>query len=321
MAEADAGAAGGAANNGAAAGDGAASGASAAGDAAAAAAAANGAAANGAAADAGKGAGAAADAGAADWRASITDPEQKEFASRLASPADAVKVAYDLRKANGSMVRVPAKDAKPEDVAKFHKAIGVPEKPEEYKFDIGREPTDEDKQVQGEIAKVFHANGVPAAAVTAVSKAVTELAQAQLAEQNRVAVQARTDAEANLKKELGADYSKHVNLAVRAVEVFGGDELKTFLNTTIVNGAKLGDHPMLIKAMGKVGLRMGEGEFIGAVGSAEKGSLQAEMQQIMADNPPGTEKYKSPAVQKRLGEINTALYGSAPIVGMAGRSA
>src|SRR5205823_13047398 len=108
----------------------------------------------------------------ADWRASITDPEHVEFAKRMASPADAVKSAVDLRKLNSSMIRVPGKDATAEDRAKFHKAIGVPETVEGYTFDIGREATDADKAIQGKIAAAAFEHGVPATALAGITKVV-----------------------------------------------------------------------------------------------------------------------------------------------------
>ncbi len=258
----------------------------------------------------------AADPAAADWRASITDPDAKEFATRLATPADAVKVALDLRKANSSMVRVPGKDASAEDKAKFNKAIGVPETVEGYKFDIGREPTETDKAIQGNLAKIAFENGIPATAMTALSRAVSELATSAKAEENRVAVEARAANEAALRKEWGADYEANKTLASRAVQAFGEvkshPEVVEFFDKTMVNGQKLGDHPVMVRMLGNIGRRMGEGEFIGAVGSDQRSSLQTELQQIMSENPPGTEKYKAAAVQNRIKQINEQLYGNEP---------
>lgn len=240
-----------------------------------------------------------------DWRAGL-EGEHKEFASRLATPADAVKVALDFRKQNSSMIRVPGVDAKPEDIARFHKAIGVPEKPEDYEFDLGRDLTDADKPVMESVAKVMHANGVPKNAVKAVTKAVADLAQAQVAEQNRVAVQARDAAQTALRKEWGADYDGNLTLAQRALKVFGGADAEALLNT-VVNGAKLGDHPTLVKVFGTIGRRMGEGEFIGAVSAGERQSVQERIQAIMLAHPPGTEKYKSMEVQRELAELHGKL--------------
>lgn len=256
------------------------------------------------------------DPAVADWRSSITDPDAKEFATRLATPADAVRVALDLRKANSAMIRVPGKDATAEDKAKFNKAIGVPEKAEDYKFELGREATEADKAIQGNLAKIAFENGIPATAMTALSKAVTDLAAATKAEENRVAVEARAANEAALRKEWGADYEANKTLATRAVQAFGEvkshPEVVEFFDKTMVNGQKLGDHPVMVRMLGNIGRRMGEGEFIGAVGSDQRASLQSEMQQLMHANPPGTEAYKAPAVQARIKQINEALHGNEP---------
>ncbi|MFK4647216.1 hypothetical protein ABIF96_005790 [Bradyrhizobium ottawaense] len=264
-------------------------------------------------------------AASTDWRSTITDPEHVEFAKRLTSPADAVKVALDLRKANSAMIRVPGKDATAEDRAKFNKAIGVPEKAEDYKFDLGREPTEADKAIQAKIAAVALEHGVPANAMAGISKAVAEMAQAAKDEENRVAVAAREANEAALRKEWGADYEANKTLASRAVQAFGEvkshPEVIELFEKTIVNGQKLGDHPVMLRMLGNIGRRMGEGEFIGAVGADQRSSLQSELNEIMTKNPPGSVGYRDAAVQKRIGEINEALHGNGGIVGVAGRSA
>ena len=253
---------------------------------------------------------------AADWRASITDPDAKEFATRLATPADAVKVALDLRKANSSMIRVPGKDATAEDKAKFHKAIGVPETAEGYTFELGREATEADKAIQSKIAAAAFEHGVPAQALAGITKVVSELAQAAKNEENRVAVEARAANEAALRKEWGADYEANKVLATRAVQAFGEvkshPEVVDFFDKTMVNGQKLGDHPVMVRMLGNIGRRMGEGEFIGAVGADQRTSLQTELQSLMAANPPGTEQYKAASVQNRIKEINEQLYGNEP---------
>jgi hypothetical protein len=265
------------------------------------------------------------DAPVTDWRSSITDPDHLEFAKRIASPADAVKVALDLRKANSAMIKVPGKDATAEDRAKFNKAIGVPETVEGYKFDIGREPTDADKAIQGNLAKIALDNGIPANAMTALSKAVSELAGAQKAEENRVAVAAREANEASLRKEWGADYERNKTLATRAVQAFGEvkshPEVIEFFEKTMVNGQKLGDHPIMVRMLGNIGNRMGEGDFIGAVGADQRGSLQTELNTIRAANPVGSVGYRTPAVQKRIMEINEQLYPDGGVVGQGGRTA
>jgi hypothetical protein len=54
-------------------------------------------------------------------------------------------------------------------------------------------------------------------------------------------------------------------------------------------------------------------------GNGSKASLQAEKARILKDSPPGSAKYREPAVQKRIMEINERLYPG-DIVGQGGRT-
>jgi len=64
-----------------------------------------------------------------------------------------------------NFVKLPGKDAKPEELAEYHKALGVPERPEDYfkdlKFDDGLVLGDEDKPMAEDFAKsVAHEVGL-----------------------------------------------------------------------------------------------------------------------------------------------------------------
>ncbi len=256
--------------------------------------------------------------GAADWRTGL-DGDALEFAKRFASPADVAKAALDLRKANSSMIRVPGADAKPEQIAAFRKALGAGETVEAYEFKpAAGEASETDKIVASKVAEVMHRHHVPLTAATELHGVVTEIAASVQAEQDRVALQAREDSQASLKKEWGGDYESNTELAKRAISQFASDDLKAFLNDTVISGQKLGDHPELIRVFGMIGRRTGEGEFIGAVGTDQKQGLVAELDRIYADNPPGTARFKESGVQSRIRQLNEQLYGTAPIVG-AGR--
>jgi hypothetical protein len=54
-------------------------------------------------------------------------------------------------------------------------------------------------------------------------------------------------------------------------------------------------------------------------GNGSKASLQAEKAKILKDSPPGSAKYRDPAVQKRIMQINEALFPG-DIVGQGGRT-
>lgn len=261
---------------------------------------------------------------AKDWRDGLAG-EELEIAKRYASPQDMAKAHVVLRKNNSSMIRVPGKDAKPEDVASFKKALGAPEKAEDYKFPApeGREETDSEKALGAKIATVLHSHHVPLAAAGELHGVVKEAALAIEAENERLAVEGRATSEAALRKEWGADFEGNVQLSARAAHAFGGEEFKQFLNTTMVNGVKLGDHPQFLKVFGKVGRRMGEGDFIGAVGADAIKGLDDELAAKTAEMHVALgkgDRARAQALNTELLQLRAKRHGSSPIVGAQGRA-
>lgn len=250
---------------------------------------------------------------APDWRSGIEDKDLRDLAGRYTTPQDMAKALKDFRAANASMIKVPGKDASEEDMAKFFKAIGRPDDETGYGFlnpAEGEELSEQDQAFRQVMAKAMFESGVPGQAAEKLVEKWNEFTETVRAEEERVAKKEAEAAEAELRKEFGTDFDAARNVAQRAAEVFGGKELADLLNSTIVNGRALGDHPALFRALSKVGYRMGEGGFIGAVTEQDRESVREEIDTLMRDNPPGSDKYKNPAVQKRLRELNEKLYGT-----------
>lgn len=153
---------------------------------------ASGGAAEGGSADGGAAA-AGGDAGAADpdWYANLSADADGEAASnrdwiKAKGFKDLDGVTKALRNAEKAIhdsgrIKIPGADAKPEEIAEFHKAIGVPEDPKGYEF---KAPTDADGNeipldtaLLGRIAESAHKHGLPKAALEGV---VADFVQAQL---------------------------------------------------------------------------------------------------------------------------------------------
>jgi hypothetical protein len=252
-----------------------------------------------------------------DWRAVIDDPSLKELATRISSPTDVLKIVADLRKANSSMVKLPGKDAKPEDIEKFRNAVGAGKDAEAYlkAFPVqeGVQPSDVDKALQAKTAEVLLKHNVPVAVAGELGAAVTELAKSIDAERQRVADKWHDDAKASLRMEWGADYDANVNLANRAIRAFGGQELVDFMSSLGPEGRAIGDTPEVVKAFGKIGRSMGEGQFIGAVGSDEVKSLDQQIEEFYAKYPPNSQERKRR--QKELDDLFERRHGTAPADG------
>jgi hypothetical protein len=251
------------------------------------------------------------------WRDAIDDPSLKDLRDRITSPNDVVKIIADLRKANGSMVKLPGKDAKPEDIEKYRNAVGAGKDADAYMKAFpaqeGVEPSDVDKALQAKTAEVLLKHNVPVAVAGELGAAVTELAKSMDAERQRVADKWHADAKATLRMEWGADYDANVNLANRAIRAFGGQELVDFMSSLGPEGRAIGDTPEVVKAFGKIGRSMGEGSFIGAVGSDEVKSLDQQIEEFYAKYPPNSQERKRR--QKELDDLFERRHGTAPADG------
>ncbi|MDP2618639.1 MAG: hypothetical protein Q8P46_00440 [Hyphomicrobiales bacterium] len=259
-----------------------------------------------------------------DWRAGIADAKLAEYAKRFTSPGDLVQTTLKLRDEVSLRIKLPGPDASDEDKAKYRKALGVPDKPEDYKIELpdGMEATDADQQIIDMVLPIAHANGVPAAALNGL---IGEFLQ-KSHDLQTVAVQeitkAQEDAVTALKKEWGADYEPHLNLANRAAEVLGGEDFKTFLSSTqIKDGGMLGDHPAIVRFLATIGRRTDEGDLMIGSTADEKASIRDQIAELNRTVPVGSAGYKDPAHQKKLTELYEAAYGRAPIIGSQTRAA
>jgi hypothetical protein len=257
----------------------------------------NGAAA-GAAAGAGSGAGAAAAATGAHLGAYIDDkggfkpgwtkayglPDTLE--AKFTSPEALLKSYTSLERmlGNQNKVAIPGPNATPEERAAFFKAIGRPEKPEEYGVKMPEKLGDKPfpKELWNEerangFTKLAHELGLTKeqAAKLAefdLSNGVKSYESVTAAQQKAIA-----DATAALKAEWGADYAKNLELAQKAAKQAGGDDLLTH---------PLANDPTFIKAMAKVGAMIVEepGGAAGARGTSHvKSDPKQEINAIRAD--------------------------------------
>lgn len=114
-------------------------------------------------------------------------------------------------------LKLPGKDAKPEDWATFYKQIGRPEKPEEYEIPV---PEGMDGAFAKEMAPILHKHGL----TTAQAKGLAEDWNAMQSKQQQDAIKA-IDAqnkveEADLKNEWGQNHDANMHFAKLAVKQF-----------------------------------------------------------------------------------------------------
>jgi len=159
------------------------------------------------------------------------DPRLKTFAPKFKSFDDLAKSAMELEEKLGSRVPIPTDKSPPEEIAEYHKKIGVPSTPEEYQLD--RDPNlTHDDNLEKEFRKQMHELHAPQPVAAAIFKQITERASKEIQAFQERQVQARAATEAKLKKDWGNDYGTNVETMVRGMKAYASDELMKDLEET-----------------------------------------------------------------------------------------
>lgn len=192
-----------------------------------------------------------------DWRASLDETLRAD--PTLADIKDlnglAKSYVHAQRMIGKDKITIPQEGADPSEWDGFYERLGRPGDGN-YKLDpAGLMPEDLpfDPQVLDRFKKVFHAAGLNQKQAEGVFKNYLEYV-GEVHSNNQQGVEAqRQEWVNNVKKEFGRAFDERVDLAVRAVETFGGEELVKWLDQT-----GMGDHPMFVKMFAKIGQQMQE---------------------------------------------------------------
>jgi len=262
---------------------------------------------------------------APDWRAAIEEPGLRRVAEKFTSPGEVVKSYAALQSRLGRSVMKPGSDASAEEIASYHRQLGVPETPEGYEValpDSLPETLRGDPAtvaLQAEFLKVMHGAGAPPAVVQQVLDWYYGQVGESLAQQSQAGEEGRAEAEAALRREWGGEHDRNVALAQRAVRSFGDDAFTAFLESHEADGVKLGDHPAFLRAFAAIGKGLGEDPPLTGAGESGAGSVQARIDALHALQQSDPQKYASRAVQGELQGLYARLYGGQPVVGSEGR--
>ena len=261
-----------------------------------------------------------------DSLSTIEDEKVREYAGKFTSAAEVAKNAFEMRQKVSSMISLPGKDASEEDVAKYHKAIGVPESADKYEIDIpeGYEPTEQDTAFYGSVKEAAKAAGVSQAqlsALTATYNAHVAEMTGRIEEETTKAIE---KAHADLEKEWpGEDFGKNSAIAQRALRTFADDKFKAWLEEGKIDGIPAGDHPFIVKMMANVGRRLGEDTLSdGGVSEEDAQDLKQEHKRLtglMLSAQNKGDRIEAQRIQKLRDEVNKKL-GTGAVVGAAGRS-
>lgn len=205
-------------------------------------------------------------------------------------------------------IRPLGKDAKPEDVAAYRKAAGVPETADKYAVfrPEGYEPTDADTESEKLYLEAMHAVHAPQAVVDAGLKAHYVLKQQEVkARETRVARAAEAAVE-DLRVEFGRDYKGNVSLADRwLAENFAGDmgeDWKGLMGMRFEDGTALGEKPGFVKAIVRLAKAASDDGALIMPGDMQDGmDVDAEVEKMKKKQ--GTPEYNKPEFQERFDRL------------------
>lgn len=193
-------------------------------------------------------------------------------------------------------VKVPGEGASAEDVAVFHKAIGVPDDPAGYKLpqinDADGNPVALNTEKLNNIAAIAHKNGIPAAALEATLQQIAE-ADAQEFSMQESDIQRRASDHA---KKWGPKAAENTAAIGRAVEALGLEREETLAIRAAIGPERALD------IFAKLGAGLSEDTMVQGGGKQKFGLSGAEAQKqfdTKKQNPAWVEKAMIPGTAER----------------------
>lgn len=210
-----------------------------------------------------------------DWRASL--PEDIRADTSIADFKDVSALAKSFidtkSKVGANNIVVPGKNATDDERNTFFNAIGRPENVDGYKVPTENMPegvTVDDGQVTA-FHNEAHRLGFTEQQAAAMVRFDANRSAAALKEIAETTEQAKANAETQLRKEYGHAYDQNIKMAQKAIDEFGGEELRAALNES-----GWGNDPAFIRFGVKVGRALAEDEVIGGGGRQSFTSSPAE---------------------------------------------
>lgn len=193
------------------------------------------------------------------------------------------------------MVKVPGKDAKPEEIAAYRKAVGVPEKADQYVYERPKDApaeTELDKQID-QVAREEALKAGYTLEQFRTGKALIDRMNSMAAQQlDQNAKKARDATEDALRVKYGADYRTNIELANRYISTKLGENGKELLQMRLSDGTRLGDYQPLLELFVEEGRASADHGAL-EVGDTQQGvDIEKKIDEIIALSNKNPDEYK-----------------------------
>ena len=219
----------------------------------------------------------------ADWRDKFAGGDAQKAArlQRYASPqalTDALIAAQNKIRA-GDLKPTIGKDAKPEEIAAFREAHGIPEAPDKYDLGDLEVPEGEKEMVTKFLTSAHSVNMTPDQVRTAL-KAYTDISEearnARVAQDQEI----KTSAEDTLRAEWGNDYRVNINLITNLLDAAPAGMRDKLLRGRLADGTPIGSSPEVLRFLVGLAREKNPAGVVVPSGVATAQSVSDEIQKI-----------------------------------------
>jgi hypothetical protein len=221
--------------------------------------------------------------------------------------------------ASRKFVKLPGEDAKPEDLAEFHKALGVPEKPEDYfksvKLENGAVIGDADKPIVDGFANAVHKAGATPAVVSAALNWYFGHQEQQAVKLDEMDDSYRREATQALQNDYGNGFKRKINsIAPLFASAPGGPDVSNpkslyarLMGGRTADGRIIGDDPDMVRWLASISQEVNPAASIvedaGGGGQTVDARI-AEIEKVMRTDR--REYNKNTAMQTEYGQLLSA---------------
>ena len=224
----------------------------------------------------------------------------------------------DNRLNGGGLIKVPGKDATPEEIADYHKALGVPEEAKDYLDNVqlqnGAVIGDADKPMLEGVLTAVHKAGATQPVVDAMVNWYYSLQEEQAAELDETDDAFQRESENVLKEELGPAFKRSINAIAPLFAIApGGSDVSNdeslyarLMGGRMADGRVIGNDPDMVRFLIGLAHEVNPAATVTEDGDQSGKTIDgelAEIQKLRTENP---KKYWSESVQTRELELITA---------------
>lgn len=254
-----------------------------------------------------------------DWRERYAKGDEKKLKQleRYSSVEAALDSTLALKQklSRGEFQKVLGDNPTPEELKEWREANGVPEKPEEYKLELGdgRMVGEQDKPLLDAFLKRVHSENMPEKDVNRAVKAWYEIQDEQIRQRKAADTQFEQEAVNSLTAEYGDDFDRNMIAATSLLDQAPEGVKDLIASARTQDGHILGSDPNVIRWIVQIARELNpRATLVGGISTRDETGIaarKAALQKMMGDY--SSDYWKGPNAANLQKEYNQLLSAEA----------